>query len=88
MEEARIKLPPPLKSLAALPCNMSMFNYAIYSTVNSVQSDAKAFNHRQLSNTALLTATLQVNGKCQSSRWRTAAILKMVFLYISPPQII
>ena len=34
-----LKLPPPLKSVAALPCEKQVVNYKFYSTVNPVQSD-------------------------------------------------
>jgi len=49
--ELKLKLPPPLKYVAALPCEMYS-NWSIihlYSTVNSAQSDAKTFNYSKYS---------------------------------------
>jgi len=45
-----LKLPPPLKSVAALPCRKrKCLAVQLYSKVNSVTSDAKTFNYSKRS---------------------------------------
>jgi len=48
-KKLKLKLPPHLKSVAALPCNSKCSTAQLYSAVNSVQSDPKTFNYSNCS---------------------------------------
>jgi len=61
MGKVELKLPPPLKSVAALPCENQVVNYTALQHI-SVQSEVKTFNYGKCSRRMLfLCFSTQIN---------------------------